>query len=371
MEPIVETIYLYCREGGSDKVYIPTIVDNGAAGYEVIAQWGARGSALNQTSKGAGLTLEAARKIYEKLIRDKTGKRDKPYQIDETASPKVPQSVSAAVAKIDARRLGVPIQLLNPIDESELETLLDDDNFIGTQKYDGVRRLAVVMPDRAYLGVNRKGLAVPLPHSVVEELRTLPNDTILDGELLGDHLWVFDVLRFGGKDLTPLGYGDRIRQSFIDLRRLIPNAEAIRPVYYTYGGKRELLRRLRSEHAEGIVLREASSPVIDGRPNSGGAALKFKFVETATVFVHRNDGDKRSVGIGVLDADDNAVSLGNVTIPPNAPIPRIGDLLEVRYRHANRGGGLQEPVYIGTRDDLEIADAILSQLKFKNESAAA
>jgi hypothetical protein len=60
------------------------------------------------------------------------------------------------------------------------------------------------------------------------------------------------------------------------------------------------------------------------------------------------------------------VSCGNVTIPANHQIPRVGDVVEVRYLYAYRDSlALYQPVYLGPRDDVDPGECLVSQLKFK------
>jgi bifunctional non-homologous end joining protein LigD len=60
------------------------------------------------------------------------------------------------------------------------------------------------------------------------------------------------------------------------------------------------------------------------------------------------------------------VGAGNVTIPPDHPIPAVGQVAEVRYLYAMpESGALFQPVYLGTRDDIEPGECLRSQLKFK------
>ena len=74
---------------------------------------------------------------------------------------------------------------------------------------------------------------------------------------------------------------------------------------------------------------------------------------------------KRSVKIGVLDGE-RMISCGNVTIPVGAQIPGIGEIIECRYLYAfKESGSLFQPVYLGVRDDLELKDCQVNQLKWK------
>jgi bifunctional non-homologous end joining protein LigD len=56
--------------------------------------------------------------------------------------------------------------------------------------------------------------------------------------------------------------------------------------------------------------------------------------------------------------------VGNCTIPANHEIPNVGDLVEIRYLYAYRGGSLYQPIYEGIRNDLSIEAACESQLQY-------
>jgi bifunctional non-homologous end joining protein LigD len=90
-------------------------------------------------------------------------------------------------------------------------------------------------------------------------------------------------------------------------------------------------------------------------------------VETASVVIHEINA-KRSVAIAVWD-NGKMVPAGNVTIPPDQPIPHVGDVAEVRYLYAMPGSGsLFQPVYLGARDDTTAAECTRDQLKFRKEA---
>ena len=60
------------------------------------------------------------------------------------------------------------------------------------------------------------------------------------------------------------------------------------------------------------------------------------------------------------------VEVGNVTIPANKDIPKEGQIVEVRYLYAYRGGSLFQPTYLGPRTDVLKDECTFSQLKYKN-----
>jgi bifunctional non-homologous end joining protein LigD len=72
-----ERAELYFRQGSSDKVYHLQL-ENTQDRWSVQAQWGRRGSALQSDSKVSDTTYEDAKRVYDRLLREKTGKG---YQI--------------------------------------------------------------------------------------------------------------------------------------------------------------------------------------------------------------------------------------------------------------------------------------------------
>ena len=192
----------------------------------------------------------------------------------------------------------------------------------------------------------------------------LLGDFLIDGEAVGDVLHVFDVLEREGIDLRHLPY----RQRLVELLNLLATGSAESflwvPCYWDVREKSELLQILRLENKEGIVFKRASAPYTAGRPASGGDQYKFKFVETASVIVSAVNA-RRSVAIALMNGTIS-VAAGNVTIPPDHPIPVIGQVVEVRYLYAfPESGVLYQPVYLGMREDIDPAECLVEQLKYK------
>ena len=103
-----------------------------------------------------------------------------------------------------------------------------------------------------------------------------------------------------------------------------------------------------------------------GRPNSGGPQLKFKFCATLSAVVAKVNA-RRSVEVRLFNGK-RWIACGNVTIPANHAIPKVGAIVEARYLHAHRDSGvLYQPVYLGPRDDVEPGECVVSQLKYKAE----
>jgi len=123
---------LYFREVGSDKEY-HAVVEAKDEGYVVNFAYGKRGAALTVGTKTSSPTsLEAATKIYEKLIGEKKAKG---------YTPSTDGKAFAMTEKAGAVS-GLLPQLLNPIEEAEVSRYLDGDDWVMEEKHDG-RRLMV------------------------------------------------------------------------------------------------------------------------------------------------------------------------------------------------------------------------------------
>ncbi len=353
-----ETISLYYKEGSSDKVYHVQL-EAADGGFVVNFQYGRRGSALQTGTKTTSpLPLEGARKVYGKLVAEKKAKG---YTEGADGTP-------YAGADKAGQLSGLMPQLLNPVDAGELQRLLDDPTFLMQEKKNG-RRLMTRFTGGEVVGSNRKGLVVAISSAIEAGVRELVGggDAVLDGEAVGDIYHIFDLLELDDEDLRPLGGEER----WFRLQELFGTREGgiVRqvPMSRKPWHKRQWFAELKALRAEGVVFKRWDAPYVPGCPASGGAQLKYKFVESATCLVVGVNGSKRSVGIQVIDhATGESVRVGNVTIPANHSIPEPGQLVEIRYLYAYPGGSLYQPVYEGPRDDKDAAD-YLDTLKFIQE----
>jgi bifunctional non-homologous end joining protein LigD len=351
--PQTERITLYYREGSSDKVYQAGIEPTGDL-FVVNFAFGRRGSTLSTGTKTtAPVDYDAAKKAYDKLVREKMAKG---YTEGPDGTP------YQHTAKED-RATGLLPQLLNPIDETEVRRLIQDPAWAMQEKFDG-RRVLLRKQGAELCGINRKGLLIGLPEPVFRAARTLAGDFVLDGECIGDVLHAFDLLEWEGEDFRPGAYQRRL----VSLSRLLnrPAPAHIRWVETVTdpANKERLFRRLRAEKKEGVVLKRLAAPYTPGRPNSGGPQLKHKFYATCSAVVSKIN-DKRSVELRLLNGQGwNQV--GNVTIPVNFQVPEVGQVVEIRYLYAfKESNALYQPVYLGPRKDIELHECVLSQLKYK------
>jgi bifunctional non-homologous end joining protein LigD len=357
MNAVMETserVCLYYREGSSDKVYQAAIEPAGDQ-FVVNFAYGRRGATLTAGTKTSSpVDFDTAKKIYTKLVSEKKAKG---YTEGENGTP---------YQNTDKQASGILPQLLNPIEETEVELLLRDDNYCAQEKFDG-RHLLIRKQDDHLEGINKKGLLVGLPQTVANDIGNLPGSFIPDGESIGDDYHAFDLLELNGENLRPLPYEVRlvrlVNLLLLNLRH--PHVRLVETAFTT-SEKTELWRRLRRENCEGIVFKRLDAPYTPGKPNSGGPQLKLKFVATLSAIVAKINA-RRSVELSLFKGR-SLVSCGNVSVPANHDIPQVGAIVEVRYLYAYRDSlALYQPVYLGPRDDVEVGECLASQLKFKAE----
>lgn len=353
-----QNINLYYREGSSDKLYHVQLepVDGG---FVVNFQYGRRGSTLQTGTKTPSpLPLDKAKTVYDKLVAEKKAKG---YTEGTDGTPYTGTDKAGDVS-------GLVPQLLNPIDEDTLQSLLDHPAFLMQEKKNG-KRLMIRFTRGEVVGSNRKGLIVAISSAIEAGLKELVGGgvAVLDGEAIGDIFYIFDLLELDEEDLRPLGVEER----WLRLQDLFGTREGgvirLVPMSRKPWHKRQWFAELEALRVEGVVFKRWDAPYVPGRPASGGTQLKYKFVENATCLVTGVNGSKRSVGIEVIDrATGKSIRVGNVTIPANHDIPEPNRLVEVRYLYAYPGGSLYQPVYEGPREDKNAAD-YLDTLKFLQE----
>jgi bifunctional non-homologous end joining protein LigD len=350
-----ESISLFYRDGRSDKVYQVQLarIDGG---YVVNFQFGRRGATLQSGTKTqAPVSYEKAKNIYDHLVAEK---KRRGYTEDKGGTP-------YQDSKQAGRQSGLLPQLLNLIDEARIDELIAASNWCMQEKKDGWRLLVRKVGD-VIEGINRRGMFVGTSDAIEQAVREISGDFVLDGEAIGDVYWVFDLLELDREDL----HGSSVAQRFGKLGLLLEGSSsngALRlvPDAWNPSAKRKLFECLKAERAEGVVFKNMSAKYLPGRPTSGGDHLKFKFTATATCKVLAPNEGKRSVALAVCQhPGDGFVEIGNVTIPPNFRIPETGSLVNVRYLYAYVGGSLFQPVYLGERNDVDVADSVKS-LKFK------
>ena len=342
---------LYFKDGSSDKEYHTQIVPKGPL-YTVEFQYGRRGGTLKSGTKTPQpVSLSEAQDIYDKLVQEKLNKG---YSTGQSGA--LFQS-----AEFEQSFSGISPHLLITTKEEEIEKLLKDDSWLMQQKYDGERRLVRKNDDKVE-GINKKGLIVALPVELTQKISE--KQLIIDGEMIGENYYVFDLLELNGKSVKEKPYSWRYQK----LKNL-SIAHLVVDTFFTESEKKQAFSQIRDSALEGLVFKHRDSQYQYGRAIGDNVQYKFKFWESATLMVKSVNKNKRSVSVVGFD-DQQEIALGDVTIPSNKNMPAAGDIVEVRYLYAYKNGSLYQSTYLDQRHDQDKSDCQISQLKYKAEKAS-
>ncbi|MDB4330207.1 WGR domain-containing protein [bacterium] len=344
---------LYYKKDTSDKEYHAQVVKEGK-GYVVNFQYGRRGGNLQTGTKTVeAVTLEEAVKVFSKLVKSK---ENKGYKENKSSANKATKF--EVVTSNEDRETGLYPQLLNEVLEKDVMDYINDDNYVAQEKKDGECRMLKKTTDS--LGINKKGLSVPLPTKVASSMK-VPGT--VHGEIIGNKLFVWDLRSLNGKSIENKPYLKRL-----ELLEGLEFGKNIEVVDTAVGkeAKLKLYKKLKKNKAEGLVFKIKNHKYQEGRPNSGGDVFKCKFYATATVRVADHTKGKRSVGLEMLEGK-SVIRVGKVTVSSKHDIPPVGSYIEVKYLYAYKGGSLYQPSYKGLRPDQDDSDIKLKQLKYKAE----
>jgi bifunctional non-homologous end joining protein LigD len=231
---------LHYQDQRSDKVY-RIAIEPRDGGYVVNFAYGRSGSTLNTGTKtSCPVYYDAARMIYDKVVREKLAKG---YILAADSQTYVTGSRKVT----DIRP-----QLLNAVDDPG--PLLKDNGFYIQRKHDG-KRLLLHKQGFELTGINRRGIECGFPESIRAAAAALPHNFLLDGEAVGDTFHVFDLLEVRFTDLRPVPYKARL----VELLNLLASTEqsAIQLVATISGheAKTRSFDQLREDNAEGVVFK--------------------------------------------------------------------------------------------------------------------
>ncbi len=345
--------------GSSDKEYNVYMDANPHGDYEVHSTYGRTGSATNSSSRGIFASEAKARDEFNKLVNSKTAKG---YKLTGHEPTLATHSTST-----EKKMLGVMPQLLNEIDEELAIKLIEDDDYMMQEKWDGRRRLIVKDGDDIKSG-NKLGQVISsILNPIKEDIELIPiNSITLDGEIMGEYIMLFDVIL----DDIPAKARYEILKTIFESEEIYESIRLTKTAFSTVD-KTIMFNQAKKSNAEGVVFKKKDSLYLAGRPNSGGDQLKFKFTATATCIVKSIHDTKRSIGLSLFEHpfNGNGIDVGNCTVYPNMEIPKTGTLVEVKYLYMIKGGSLYQPVLIGPRDDVNMSECTVKQLKYKREES--
>lgn len=335
-------------QGSSDKEY-RIHIQSAKGGFHVIGENGRRGGTLTPQPKTTSpVSREEADKLFDKLVKERLKKG---YVMEGKATE---------IAVVVKAKTATMVQLLKDCqDENQLEALLNNSNYIVQEKFNGERR-TLDKKEGQIAGGNKKAETVGLPQIIIDSVAS-HMDIELDGEIIGETLYVFDLLRLNGKDIRKQPLIKRLET--LNSLKFGSNIKVIKTAFTT-AEKKKLLQDVKDANGEGIVIKEAAAQYNAGRDNS--TAFKHKLYKTATIKVAAITKGKRSVQMQVME-NGSFTEVGAVTIPVNQEVPSVGEYCEVRYLYAYKGGSLFQPTFLFKRDDVDDTDCGIQQLVYKAE----
>lgn len=311
-------------------------------------------------------SLQEAKTQYRKLMMQHHPDRGG----DVNAAAEINAAFDRVSKRIDAHKrkdTGLRAQLPNPVSEEEAERYLTDLIHCLQEKKDGKHILLGIDSNYRVLAANKQGLETTIQKEIsITAAKLFGVNSVVDGELIGDSFWVFDILMHNSVDCRKKTYGDRYKL----LQSLMANNPYgnifLVEAFFTVEDKVRKYAEIKNSGREGVVLKRTDTTFVEGRPSTGGDMLKVKFWKSCSAIVDDTLTGKSSFSSFVWGKNGEKIPLGNCTVQ-SKPIPMAGRVVEIKYLYAYNGGKLIQPIYLGERDDVSPEDCTENQLHYKVE----
>lgn len=236
--------------------------------------------------------------------------------------------------------------------------LLSDDRWGMSQKFDGKR--LVVKVDEHVIGYNRRGVRLESIPGTIENALDGAEGWTLDGELIEDVYYVFDLLKAAGKSVKELPLIQRVE----GLRTLVNmiNSPYIQFVelWTTTDDKLKKYHEALNSGVEGVILKKLSAPYVEGKNTN---YLKCKFVKDVDCVVGTQDKDgKQNFELFVYKGDIE-FPVGKVSrLTGDGPRVKVGDVVTVECLYVSDSYNLVQPVSPRLRTDKIPTECSFEQL---------
>jgi ATP-dependent DNA ligase len=259
--------------------------------------------------------------------------------------------------------------LADSIALEQLPQYIKDDKWVAQYKADGHRLLIKVL-DGVVTAVGRSGQAKVsgLSHKLLGQFEAFSTGYwVFDGELIGSHLVLFDLVCAGKLAGTYTPFIDRyetLRTLYNDVWKPDEKIIGLLPIAVGATDKLALVRSAQLEQREGIMFRH-----VDGHYKSGGRSahlLKAKFIRDVDCIITAVGVDGHdNVELSLLDPDnDRVVVVGRASAIGKKPKPEVMQVWSVTYLYCvDRGSPrLYQPRLTVLRDDKGPSECLFNQL---------
>ncbi len=208
-----------------------------------------------------------------------------------------------------------------------LATLVDEpfdrEGYLFETKWDGYRAVSEVKRGRVKL-YSRNNLSLADAYApVVQALKRIPHDCVLDGEIIALkggradfhalqayaerkaplRYMLFDLLYIDGEDLRARPLIERKRR----LEALIPKSDVLQLSDHIEGAGKKLFSALAKRGVEGIVAKDGMSPYREGKRTKEWLKVKSVFMQEAIIVGYTAPrGSRKKLGALVLAAYEKA-----------------------------------------------------------------
>jgi bifunctional non-homologous end joining protein LigD len=337
--------------GGSSHKEYRLFLEKKDGGYVVNYENGRIGDTLHPgTRTVTPLPLEEAEQKYNSIL---AGKLKDGYSLVKNGTVAEAPSSPLPVAPM-TNRTPFPVSKLAEINEEDAGTYVKSLGYYMQPKIDGQRR-QLRYANGVYTGYNKLGNPVPVSQALAADLALLKLQSFfLDGEIVGDDYIAFDIFMANGKEVSGAPYSQRL-----ELLELLPKRKArshfiVIPTWKTVVAKREALKCLKEERAEGAAFKNTNMPYHAGVSTQD---FKLKFLKSCTCEVIRiGDKGHDSATLAVLD-DGKLREVGRASMIGKDKGIQVGSLVEVVFLNFT-GSRLYQPRIVALRDDQSEADSI-------------
>lgn len=256
--------------------------------------------------------------------------------------------------------------LARPCPEPDAPELLGSDDWVMQPKIDGERLLVAVLNGEVR-GWNRAGTQVTVGSKIAESMVAPGMNFMLDGELVGNRLLVFDAPAVEGFCDETTVLSDRLTV-LSKLMGIWKPGEHIRQVMSPDDSvsKMDMLQAVYERNGEGVMFKAKRSLYRYG--DRSREWLKLKRYHSVDCVVVSESEDRNSVTVSVyrdgqlVDPDGDGV--GTVgTLTGDGPRVKVGDVIEVRVLYTSKSGKIVQPTMPRIRGDKSPVECTFDQIE--------
>lgn len=373
----IDVVTLHNTNPGHSKEYCLWIEEVSPGQYKLFSHYGRIGATPQYTIKTPDpVSLSKCQTLWNQIYNEKSNKgyvkvASSNVAFDAPFSDPV-DNFMYNQGKAKAEDKGPALMHLVSADEEDMSNCMTDPSFGAQEKKNG-RRLILETGKGTVRGWSKLGKPAAIPANFKIQLKHVDN-YLIDGEIVGEKFFAFDMLRFQGADITAKPFSERYSKLKFTL---LKDDDATRyhnitvvPLVYSKKEKAALFKELKQGNREGIVFKDLGAKYTLGKGHQ--VAYKYKFYAEGSFHVVKWN-QKNSVEIVAYDGS-HQISVGNVTVPEKYK-KQIAkdDIIRVRYLYATSGNQLYQPNldpdddgYV-TVGDMEPMDCLLSQLKYEGQ----